>query len=108
MRDLNIFEGYSLRDLSFLKKFKHCVLLFIAKAHLKNLDAIVVQKGLSFEACPNSLALYDCVVDDLELLEQSNCWFYELIICNPADRNERDRWSRIRRAKYYEICGSNK
>lgn len=104
MMDLNIFEAYRLQDLSFLKKFKNCNLLFIAKAHLKNLDEIVVQRGVGYEARPQNLALYDCTVDSLDILETTDCWFHELIVYNPADRNERDRWKNIRKAKYYEIC----
>lgn len=103
MKDLNIFEAYHLRDLSFLKKFKNCILLFIAKAQLKNLDDIVVRRGEEYEACPDNLALYDCTVDNLDILERTNCWFHELIVFNPADRNERERWGKIRKAKYYEL-----
>lgn len=103
LMDINIYEAYKLTDLSFLKGIKECVLLFIANAHLKNLDEIIIQKDYYYRTNPKNLALYNCIVDDIEKLVTTNCLIHELIVCNPKSRNERNRWKRIHNAKYYDM-----
>lgn len=103
LMDINIHEAYHLMDLSFLKNIHGCVLLFIAKAHLKDLDDILVQRNRHCFTNPKNLALYDCVVDSIDTLIAADCYIHELIICNPKARNERSRWKKIRNAKYYDM-----
>ena len=102
MKDLNIYEANNLKDLSFLKNFKECKMLFISKAHLKNIDEVVGAKPY-FMAKPRCLALYDCIVDNISLLQCKNVNFNELVICNPKDRNERERWAGLHRLRYYDM-----
>ncbi len=99
MKDLNIYSAYNLRDFSFLENCTKCDLLFVSRAHLSNIDQIIGPHGL---ARPRCLALYDCIVDDINNLKSAQCSFGELIICNPKSRNERKRWSGIRGLKYYD------
>ena len=101
MADLNIYRAHNLKDLSFLKKFKECRLLFVSKAHLKNIDDIVADAPY-FMARPRCLALYDCIVDDISYLKSKNVSFNELVICNPKHRNERKYWMGLHRLRYYD------
>ena len=103
LMDINIYEASNLTDLSFMKSIKECVLLFVSKAHFKNLDEIIVKKDHYYRTNPKNLALYDCVVDSIDTMIATNCLIHELIICNPKARNERKRWKKIRNAKYYDM-----
>lgn len=102
MYDLNIYQAYNLKDLSFLKSFNNCRLLFVSRAHLKNIDE-VISNTKSAIAHPKNLALYNCVVDDISKIKESDCYFHELIICNPKERDERLRWDGIKNLKYYDF-----
>lgn len=107
MRDLNIYNAHNLRDLSFLEYFEDCRMLFLSKAHLNNINE-VAGAGNHFFARPNRVALYDCMIDDISYLKENNCFFLELVVCNPAHRCERARWKGLRRVKYYEYTGEDK
>lgn len=102
MYDLNIYSAHNLKDISFLKSFSNCRLMFISRAHLKDID-LVVSNTQSTIAYPRNVALYNCVVDDISKLKESNCYFHEFIISNPKSRNERLRWDGINNLKYYEF-----
>lgn len=102
MSDLNIYDAYNLKDLSFLKSFKECRLLFVANARLKDVNDVVGPEPY-FMAKPNCLALYDCIVDDISYLKDKKVIFNELVICNPKSRNERERWIGLHRLRYYDM-----
>jgi len=106
MRDLNIYKAYNLPDLSFLSFFEECRMLFLSKAHLKDINAVAGSD--SRLASPRCVALYDCTVDDISYLKEKACIFNELIICNPESRCERERWKGLNGARYYEFTGENK
>jgi hypothetical protein len=73
MVDLNIYQAYNLENLSFLKSFKECRMLFVSKAHLKDINEVVGSEPY-FMARPRCLALYDCIVDDVSYLKDSGLW----------------------------------
>ena len=102
MSDLNIYQAYNLENLSFLKRFKECRMLFVSKAHLKDINDVVGPEPY-FMAKPNCLALYDCIVDDISYLKDKKVTFNELVICNPKSRDERGRWNGLYRVKYYDM-----
>ena len=102
MADLNIYQAYSLKNLSFLKSFKECHMLFVSKAHLKDINEVVGSEPY-FMARPRCLALYDCIVDDISYLKDKKVNFNELVICNPKSRDERGRWNGLYRVKYYDM-----
>lgn len=102
MSDLNIYQAYNLKDLSFLDSFKECRMLTISKAHLKHLNEVVGPDPL-FLAKVNCLALLDCEIDDISYLKDNKVSFIEFVVYNPKNRNERERWEGMRRLTYYNI-----
>ncbi len=102
MYDLNIYSAHNLTDMSFLKSFRDCRLLFISRAHLKNIDD-VINNSQGVIARPRNIALYNCIVDDISKIKESDCYFHEFVISNPKSRDERLRWEGIKNLKYYEF-----
>lgn len=84
MADLNIYQAYNLKDLSFLKSFKECRMLFVSKAHLKDINEVVGSEPY-FMAQPRCLALYDCVVDDISYLKEKRLTSMNLLSVIPKD-----------------------
>ncbi len=97
--DLNIYFAYNLTDLSFLTNFTYCRLLFISNAHLKNVNEVFEKN----KANPKCLALYNCVIDDISYLKETNYFFSELVVSNPKSRDERARWAGIKNLKYFDF-----
>ena len=100
--DITLYDAFSLTDLSFLQKMTACRMLTLTKAHLKNLDEIIPPPPKK-NAAPTCLALFDCVIDDIQHLKESGCRFNELIVCNPKSRDEREKWAGLQRMWYYDL-----
>lgn len=98
--DLTIHQATHLKDLSFLETLTNCRLLFLSKAHLPHIDQVI---GKNAQARPQCVALYDCVVEDISRLKEQNVFFNELVIFNPKNRDERERWAGLHRLLYYNM-----
>lgn len=103
--DLTICDGVNLKDLSFLMHLDNCDMLTLKNAHLKNLDELVELQAIHKCTHPRNIVLYNCEIDDISRLVDSNCLFCEFIVYNPKDRNERERWKHVSKmtSGYYEL-----
>ncbi len=103
--DLSIFKGANLKDLSFMKNLTKCELLTLMNANLENLDEIADLRNAQGLITPRKLTLYNCRINDISSLIDSKRFFSELIICNPKDRDERERWKKVNASTfgYYEL-----
>lgn len=103
--DLTIYNGANLKDLSFMKQLKECKLLTLVNTNLKNLDEIADFQNVYGWGNPRCLTLYNCEIDDINSLSNSKRYFSELIIYNPKNRDERERWKKVNASTfgYYEL-----
>ena len=101
--DLNLYHAEGLEDLEFTKELPELGMLFLEGARLPNLDPLFTERRRRFRC----LAMYDCRVEDLESLQNYPWYMSEIIIANPKNRDERDRWKAVKAAKvrYYDLKG---
>lgn len=99
LKDLSIYYGDGLRDVSFLQKMTECRLIFLHRAQLERLLPPELKIGLP------SLYLSDCRVENLTPLMGEEPLFHELIIANPKARDERARWHEVKALtkRYYDL-----
>lgn len=107
MRDLSVEYADNMTDLDFLRNFKSCELLFLHKARLKNLDAILDMKKnedaiFSVFKC---VGLCNCEVDDVSRFERERFDFSEFLIWRDTERDEKEKWRHVKAntKRYYDI-----
>ncbi len=108
VRDLFIAHGGAIRDISFLRSFDSCAMLYIEDAQLENLDVIIdIKKSMGkrsvFDRPFVCVGLYDCKINDLSSLADRECCFSEFNVWGVE--NDRERWKKtnLKSLSYYLI-----
>ncbi len=112
IKDLNIKKADNLKDISFLESLIRCRMLYIQNATLGNLDPVL--RAMKTEPPKDEVlwcrpykcvGLYNCIVEDITMLQSGKYYFHEFIVWNPVERDERDRWAFVqaRYNKYYDL-----
>ncbi len=109
IRDLNIYNGVGIKELSFLESLECCRMLSIRHAELPDLEPIVRiksrKRGGGILMPLICVFLYDCKVADIRGLGDKSFYFSEFIVASPREREERERWRGVAPGvlKYYDI-----
>jgi len=95
IRDLTIYEGVNLKDISFMRDLEVCKMLTLHKAHLSDLEDIFaskrrIKKDL-FSPYMTCLALDDCIIDDYGTMFDGGISFTELIIFQNENSKEEEK-----------------
>lgn len=103
LMDLSISCGEGVKNTEFLSALPELRMLFLEGASLPDLDRLFETRRRNFRC----LALYDCRVESLESLVNYTGFLSEIIIANPRDRDERERWKPVRcgKVRYYDFRG---
>ena len=99
LQDLQIYKGFFLPDLGFLRKMPDWRQLHIEDAVLEDLDDLFpdgLRKGI-FSIC---VCLSGCTVRDHSALTHPDVRLSELVILMPEGANDRERWKAVRCGKY--------
>lgn len=97
LQDLSIKNGYTIRNLSFMRKLKECRMFFLHGAHLKNLDDIVEAKKKAKIRYMLCLGLHSCEIDDISsVLNNEKQYYSEFLIWVPHGSNEKERWKNFK------------
>ena len=100
LRDLRIFKGENLRDLSFMKGMGEWFQLHVEDAALEDISAAFPEnwreKGL-YSYC---VAFVGCRVRDISPMIREDIRLNELLICPPEGTAEKERWKPVRAGAY--------
>lgn len=99
LEDLNIYKGFFLPDLTFLRQSPKWFQLHIEDAVLNDLSDLFPD-GQRKDVCSICVCLSGCTVKDISALECDGVRLSELVILMPEGSNEKDRWKNIRCGKY--------
>lgn len=104
MRDVYIIDGVNVKDLSFLSNLKDWRMLYIERAHLKDLKPILQSSLLERLWAGFCLSFAGCTVDDVSALYEVK-QISELIIIGEDDDAERVKWRKVpaHTHRYYTI-----
>lgn len=101
LQDIFLKDAHNLRDLTFMQSTPDWFMLFIQGAHLPNLDPIIPIEETASRLHSYCLGLYNCVVDDNASLLNSKFHLYELLIWNKWNKEEHDRWQKVKSLIYH-------
>lgn len=97
LQDLSIKNGYTIKDLSFIRKLKECIMFFLHGARLRNLDDIVETKKEARIRYMLCLGLHSCEIDDISsALNNEKQYYSEFLIWMPQGSNEKERWKNFK------------
>lgn len=107
LQDLTIYNAENIQNLDFVKELPQLRMLFLKKARLQDLNALVALKKerRSVFSTLRCVGLYECQVADLSAFAGEGISFSEFLIWNPKDRDERQRWQTVKALthRYYEL-----
>lgn len=101
LQDIFLKDARNLQDLTFMENTPDWFMLFIQGAKLPNLNPLIPASGVSKRLHSYCLGLYDCHVDDISMLLDSNFHLYELLIWKNWNKEEHDRWQKVKSLIYH-------
>lgn len=102
LRDLNIYYGSNLTDISFMSTLKKCRMFYLEDATLDDLEPMFPPDHTLRDLRAYCLCLLNCKIRDISAVKQNAERLNELVIYQPKGTDEASRWVEIPlRHKYY-------